>query len=182
MKHFIWTLMIAAACSGCLHSRPPAPEFDVHTIAGDRLSSADLKGKVVVVDFWATWCRPCVMEIPGYNTLSEDTAGTDVEVLGVAVESGSQDDLKARVRELGIKYPVVMGAESLVHGFGGYAGVPTTFIVGKDWKVYRKIVGFSERKHAQIRDTVARLLKLPEPRNAWLAPVPVLRQAGSLTP
>jgi thiol-disulfide isomerase/thioredoxin len=131
MKHFISMLVIAAACSGCIHSRPSVPEFDVHTIAGGRLSSADLKGKVVVVDFWATWCRPCVMEIPGYNKLSEEAARTDVEVLGVAVESGPLDDVKAKVKELGIKYPVVMDAKSLVHGFGGYTGVPTTFVFEK---------------------------------------------------
>src|SRR5437763_10418969 len=66
-----------------LQPKGPAPEFDLENIAGGKTKAADLKGKVSIVDFWATWCEPCLSEIPKYNKLTEDYKGKDVQIVGI---------------------------------------------------------------------------------------------------
>src|SRR5438067_12328349 len=96
-----------------------APDFELENVAGGTLKSDDLKGKVTVVDFWATWCEPCISEIPNYNALRQTYADKGVEILGVTVESGPLKDIKPKVEELQMKYPVVVGTDKVIDGFGG---------------------------------------------------------------
>ena len=85
-----------------------APEFDLASFAGGTINSEDLKGKVLVVDFWATWCGPCIEEIPNFNALDAEQGDDRVVMLGITVESGSYEDVEPYITELGIEYPVVM--------------------------------------------------------------------------
>ncbi len=136
-----------------------APEFEVEGISGTKLSSKELKGKVVVVDFWATWCQPCIQEIPHLNKLNQELTGTNTRILGMTFESGSLDDARPKIGKLGIRYPVFMGNDAVEDGFGGYLGLPTTFIIGKDWKVYRKYLGFTPNKEQLIKQDIEVLLQ-----------------------
>src|ERR1044071_180890 len=74
----------------------PAPDFDLENVAGGKTNAADLKGKVSVIDFWATWCEPCIAEIPKFNKMSEEYKGQDVQIVGITVES-PHDDIKPKV-------------------------------------------------------------------------------------
>src|SRR5262249_2860912 len=86
--------------------REPVGQFNLSNIAGGFMTSEDLKGKVTVVDIWASWCHPCVEEIPIFNRLYDSFASEDVAIIGIAVES-SRPDIESRIRQLGIKYPIL---------------------------------------------------------------------------
>src|SRR5437773_1819086 len=100
MKQTALAMALGLALFGCNSSRPsantagadatgnikptgPAPDFDLENVAGGKLKSADLRGKVVIVDFWATWCEPCLSEIPKFNQMTDEYKGKDVEILGI---------------------------------------------------------------------------------------------------
>lgn len=148
----------APGAAGSLPQKSMAPDFDLEKVAGGTLKSSDLKGKVTVVDFWATWCEPCIAEIPNYNKLHDSYAGKGVEVLGITVESGPLKDIKPKVEDFQMKYPVVVGNDKVVEGFGGLIGFPTTFIVDKDWRVYKKYMGMTRNKRDMIEKDLQKLI------------------------
>ena len=178
MKKILAGILFAALFGGCRASETAAPtsntqtgtlkplgdmpKFELERVAGGKLNSDELKGKVVVVDFWATWCQPCIQEIPNYNKMKEEYSGKDVEILGVTLESGSLEDAKPKVEELKMAYPVVMGTDEVVDGFGGLIGFPTTFLVGKDGKVYKKYLGLTAKKKETIEKDIQALLEPAE--------------------
>jgi thiol-disulfide isomerase/thioredoxin len=135
-----------------------APEFDLADVASGSLKSEDLKGKVVIADVWATWCVPCIKEIPSFNEIHENYDGKGVQMVAITVESGPIDEVKPKVEEFKMKYPVVMGTEEVVAGFGGIIGFPTTFLIGKDWKIYKRYLGMTPNKKQLIEKDIAALL------------------------
>jgi thiol-disulfide isomerase/thioredoxin len=137
------------------------PKFNLVKIAGGDLKSEDLKGKVAVIDFWASWCNPCKVEIPQYNKVVAAMAGKDFQMIGYAVESGTIDEVRKSAQELGIQYPVVMSNDDVTAAFGNYRGLPTTFIIGKNGKIYKKYEGTSSGKVDQIAKDVEALLAVP---------------------
>jgi thiol-disulfide isomerase/thioredoxin len=161
MKKALCILALTLALLGCGKTQPPGknpgPEFDLENVAGGRTTSEDLKGKILVVDFWATWCEPCIVEIPKFNKMSDEYKGKGVEVVGMTVES-PYDDIKPKVKETGMKYTVLVGNDQVVDGFGGLIGFPTTFVVTKDWKIYKKYMGALADKDARIKKDIEKLL------------------------
>ena len=85
--------------------------FKLENLAGGFMTNEDIKGKVAVVDLWATWCKPCANEIPIYNRLYDAFQGQDVAIVGIAVESPRRD-IPTKVSQLGIKYPVLIGSDA----------------------------------------------------------------------
>ena len=168
----VLVLVLAFGVFGCTSRQPdtgsatdavqqpkgPAPDFDLVNVAGGKLKSADIKGKVAVIDFWATWCVPCIQEIPNFNKLHANHDGKGVQMLAITIESGPLDDIKPKVTELKMQYPVVVGDDKVVEGFGGLIGFPTTFVVTKDWKIYKKYFGMTPNKIAKIEKDIATLL------------------------
>jgi thiol-disulfide isomerase/thioredoxin len=136
----------------------PAPEFDLVDVAGGRMKSADIKGKVAVIDFWATWCAPCILEIPNFNKLHSEHDGKGVQMLAITVESGTIDAIKPKVARFEMTYPVLLGDDKVVDGFGGQTGFPTTYVVSKDWKIYKKYLGMIANKRELIENDIEKLL------------------------
>ena len=171
IKHTAMALCIGlAACgtgvstdegSAVVDSEPvslkAAPEFDLASLAGGTISSAELKGKVVVVDFWATWCEPCIREIPNYNEMRASNDRDSFEVLGITLQSGDIEDVEPFIERLGIEYPVVMGDNDVASGFGGVNGFPWTFVVTPDWEIYRTYRGNTSGKKEQIEQDILEL-------------------------
>jgi thiol-disulfide isomerase/thioredoxin len=171
MKILLAALTTALLLSGCVatsKSNKPlvalqkAPNFSLKNVLGGDLKSEELKGKVVVIDFWATWCVPCKAEIPEYIELRRKLKDQGVEFVGVTFDSGSSvEDVKPFLKDLKIDYPVVMGTDEIDTAFGGHPGYPTTFLVGKDWKIYRKIFGSDPNKITRLEKDITELLAKP---------------------
>jgi cytochrome c biogenesis protein CcmG/thiol:disulfide interchange protein DsbE len=115
-----------------------APDFTVKTIDGDSITLSDLRGKTVVLNFWATWCGPCRSEIPAFSRFSK--AHPDVPVLGLSVDQGSPAKVRHTVREWGIEYPVAIISDALQKKYD-ISTLPTTVIIDADGKVQKINVG-----------------------------------------
>jgi thiol-disulfide isomerase/thioredoxin len=122
--------------------REPAaiPSFTMTDIDGHPLASADWKGKVVLVNFWATWCPPCRAEIPDLIAL-QNKYGDKLVVIGVSEDDSPVADVKRFATEQHINYPVVMETPELAKIFRGIVALPTTFVIGPDGKIEQKHVG-----------------------------------------
>jgi cytochrome c biogenesis protein CcmG, thiol:disulfide interchange protein DsbE len=134
-----------------------APAFELENIAGGTTGSADLKGKVSVVDIWATWCEPCITEIPKFNRLFNEYKDKDVRIVGITAVS-PQDAIAPTAKQYGMKYTILVGDDTVVDGFGGVIGWPTTFVLTKDWTIYKKYVGALPDKEARIKKDIDTLL------------------------
>jgi thiol-disulfide isomerase/thioredoxin len=129
---------------------------------GKTVNLDDMKGSILVVDFWATWCGPCITEIPAYNKLQEKYAKQGVKIVGVTLASGEAKEVRPFVTRHDMKYTILMGEDSLSYDFN-VMSFPTTYLVTKDWKVYRKYVGAGPRKTAQLETDIQSLLGQKEP-------------------
>ena len=105
-----------------------APDFEVATLGGETFHLSEHRGKVVVLNFWATWCPPCRMEIPGFIDL-QDEYGDDVVFVGLALDQDDDSAVREYADEKGINYPVIPGAHAVARSYGGIASLPTTFVV-----------------------------------------------------
>jgi len=137
--------------------------FKLENVAGGFMTSEDLKGKVAVVDLWATWCTPCIREIPIYNRLYDAFGSNeDVAIVGIAVESPRRD-IPSKVRQLGIKYSVLIGNENAEQAFGRIQGFPTTVVISKEGKIYKRYMGTVPHKEEKIRQDIEHLLAEDSP-------------------
>ena len=121
-----------------------APALTFKDLAGQPVSLAALKGKVVVVDFWATWCGPCRLEIPGYIEMQKKYGKDGLVVIGVSLDQGGPKVVKKFVEANGMNYTIVMGGAPEVEAFGGFNGIPTTFLIGRDGKILHEKTGSME--------------------------------------
>ncbi len=118
------------------------PDFAFTTLDGTEVRSGELEGKVVVLNFWATWCAPCRLEMPSLQSLHEDRAGDGVVVLGLATDVGGAQPIVDFLTERGITYPIGRATNAHKRAFGGIRGIPTTFVIGRDGTVRHRVVGY----------------------------------------
>jgi thiol-disulfide isomerase/thioredoxin len=123
-----------------LRNPDPAPSFQVRDLDGRLLSPADFQGKVVLLTFWATWCGPCRAEVPDLIAL-QNQYGDKLQVIGLSVDDGPEEDVRAFVRTRQINYPVAVVPEEVQNRFGGVHGLPTTFLLDSRGRVVQKHVG-----------------------------------------
>ncbi len=137
--------------SSVAESPRAAPDFTLPDLDRRQIKLADLKGSVVVMDFWATWCGPCLAEMPAFNSLHAKYAGRGVKVIGIAVQSGWAQDIEPYRDRYKIAYPILVGDDEVVEKYG-VIGFPTTYILDKDLKVHRKFTGKLPRKEDLERE------------------------------
>src|SRR2546427_2396215 len=138
---------------------PVAPLFSLKDIDGDALDLADYKGKVVLLDFWATWCRPCRTEIPGLVDLQNRYRDKGFQIIGVSVDESVKPVRKFR-EEYRMNYPVAMCDRKVRQLYGGLTGIPTTLLIGRDGRVYSKVVG-APADLGEFDQRIQALLDLP---------------------
>jgi thiol-disulfide isomerase/thioredoxin len=131
----------AGVAAGEIGSHLPA--FELKDLQGHDLSSADLGGKVVLIDFWATWCQPCKKEMPGYQKLLDRFGSRGFVVIGFKFDTmaDTEDPLKFAHR-IGVHYPLAVAADELKQKFGGIEGLPTTMLYDRHGILREKVVGF----------------------------------------
>lgn len=123
----------------------PMPAFSVKDIRGTTISSAGLKGKVVIVNFWATWCPPCRAEIPDFVAFYDKNKAKGVEIVGFSVDDLTAAEIAPFVAKFKMTYPVVLADRQIVRDFDPGNAIPTTFIVDKQGRIRHKQVGLMDR-------------------------------------
>jgi thiol-disulfide isomerase/thioredoxin len=119
------------------------PEFKVKDLQGREISSADLRGKVVLIDFWATWCQPCKNEMPGYQKLLELYGPDGFAVVGFKFDTMKDtEDPIVFAREIGVRYPLAVATDDIKQKFGGVEGLPTTLLYDRQGVLRQKVIGF----------------------------------------
>jgi len=119
------------------------PEFTVRDLQGREFSSADLRGKVVLVDFWATWCQPCKKEMPGYQKLLNQYGSRGFAVIGFKFDTMTDtEDPVQFAKKIGVRYPLAVAPDDLKQKFGGIDGLPTTMLYDRRGILRQRVVGF----------------------------------------
>jgi cytochrome c biogenesis protein CcmG/thiol:disulfide interchange protein DsbE len=109
-----------------------APDFTLKNIDGEEVSLSDYKGKIVFINFWATWCPPCREEVPAFVELQEEFGKDTLVILGISLDQGDLSVVPKFAKDYNINYEVLYGDANVVRKYGGITGIPTTFIVDRD--------------------------------------------------
>ena len=133
----------------------PAADFTLTDLSGQKLALSSFKGKVILLDFWATWCDPCRAEIPHFKEMQNKFGPRGFQVIGI-----SMDDNEQPVREFyskfGMNYPVAVGDTHTAQSYGGIFGLPVAFLIGRDGRIYGKYIG--ETKPELLEKEIQKLL------------------------
>jgi thiol-disulfide isomerase/thioredoxin len=159
-KYVFFTGLAAFGFAGCgQHSASPPqpnekiiaageigsrlPDFSVKELQGHEVSSADLRGKVVLIDFWATWCQPCKKEMPGYQELLDRYGSSGFVVIGFKFDTmRDMEDPVRFAKKIGVHYPLAVASGDLKLKFGGIDGLPTTMLYDRHGILRKKVIGF----------------------------------------
>jgi peroxiredoxin len=143
------------------NERHVAPDFTLKDADGRSVKLSDYRGKVVLLDFWATWCGPCQAEIPWFMDLERRQKDKGFAVLGVSMDDDGWDAVKPFLSKLGVNYRVLMGTDEAAQRYGGIESLPTTFLIDREGRIAAVHVGLNNRK--DFDDGVAELLQAPAP-------------------
>jgi len=139
-------------------TRPP--EFNGHTADGRTASLASLRGKVVLLNFWATWCQDCRPEMPLFEQLHREFAAQGLSVMGINAREGTTA-IRGYAKELGLTFPLVLDLKGEINAAYGVIGLPTTFLVGRDGRAMALAVGPRDWASAPARAIIQALLAEP---------------------
>ncbi|HTX99828.1 MAG TPA: TlpA disulfide reductase family protein [Bacteroidota bacterium] len=125
------------------NSPSTAPAFRLTDIQGRPVALSDFRGKVVILDFWATWCPPCRREIPDFISLQSRYKDKGLQIVGVALDE--PEKVGAFAKSWGMNYPVLLGNDEVSALYGGISGIPTTFIIDRKGNIVEKFEGFTDK-------------------------------------
>lgn len=134
----------------------PAPDFSLESLDGKTTHLSDFRGKAVLLNFWATWCGPCKIEMPWFVDFQKQYGSQGLQIVGVAMDDASKQDIAKFANDLGVNYPILIGKEAVGDQYGGIPGLPETFLIARDGKIIDKIIGL--RGKAEIEDAIKEAL------------------------
>ena len=161
--------LLVVLASGCSSSRvkaaslkpeserQTAPAFELKDANGHTVRLADYRGKVVLLDFWATWCGPCKVEIPWFKEFERQHKDKGFALLGVAMDEEGWDVVKPFAQHFGINYRIVVGNDTVADLYGGLGALPTTYLIDHDGKIAATHVGLSPK--SEFEDGIQQLLQ-----------------------
>lgn len=144
------------ASAGSNMNGQAAPDFTLEALDGKTVHLSDFRGKGVLLNFWATWCEPCKIEMPWFVDLQNKYGPQGLQVLGVAMDDASPADIAEFAKKMGVNYPIVIGKEKVGDDYGGVQYLPSTFYVGRDGKVVNRVFGLVSR--SEIEDNIQKAL------------------------
>src|SRR5258708_2201226 len=133
-----------------------APDFSLESLDGKSVRLSDLRGKAVLLNFWATWCGPCKIEMPWFVDLQKQYGPQGLQIVGVAMDDASKEDIGKFAKDMGVNYPILIGKEAVGEKSGGVNALRKTFLIGRDGKIVDKIIGL--RGKAEIEDSIKKAL------------------------
>ena len=174
---YLWTLIgaatvVLAAWLGRESYRPVitgsvAPDFRLAKLGGGEVALSDLRDQVVLVNVWATWCAPCLQEMPSMQRLYDELSDEGLEILAVSVDAplGQTDtfgraggDIEAFVQRLGLTFPILRNPSGDIQRLYQTTGVPESFLIGRDGVIVKKVAGQTEWDAPQNQELIRRLL------------------------
>lgn len=189
IRFFAAGLVLAALCiSGCKTEQPKskanlkpgaerksAPEFALKDVDGRTVSLAEYKGKVVLLNFWATWCGPCKVEIPWFIEFEQKYKDRGFAVLGVAMDEEGWDAVKPYLAQSKVNYRVILGNDRVASDYGGVESLPTSFVLDKEGRITSTHVGLVSK--SDYEDEITQLLEGAQRTDAGGAVVAARRTA-----
>jgi thiol-disulfide isomerase/thioredoxin len=141
----------------------PAPDFTLQALDGKSMRLSDLRGKAVLLNFWATWCSPCKIEMPWFIELQKQYGAQGLQIVGVAMDDSSKEDIAKFAKDMGVNYPVLLGKEAVGDAYGGVPALPESFFISRDGKIVDKIIGLKGK--AEIEDSIKKALDTQAPNS-----------------
>jgi peroxiredoxin len=133
-----------------------APDFTLSSLDGVKVRLSDYRGKAVLLNFWATWCAPCKIEMPWFVELQKQYGPAGLQILGVAMDDASPEEIAKFTKEMGINYPVLLGKDTVGDAYGGVEFLPYSFYIDRNGKVLDVAYGFKGR--SEIEDDVKKII------------------------
>jgi len=127
----------------------PAPDFSLASLDGKTLKLSDYRGKAVLLNFWATWCEPCKVEMPWFVDLQKKYGPQGLQVLGVAMDDAPTKDIADFAQKMNVNYPIVIGKEEVGTQYGGVQYLPSTFYISRDGKIIDRVFGLVSRSEIE---------------------------------
>ncbi len=138
-----------------------APDFQLKDVAGNNFRLSELRGKAVVLNFWATWCPPCKEEIPWFVDLQNQYGPQGLQIVGVSMDDAKPEAIAQFAANMHMNYPVLLGTDKVADLYGGVEALPTTFYIGRDGKVTKAVFGLAP--HREVVDNIRAALERGEP-------------------
>jgi peroxiredoxin len=127
----------------------PAPDFTLTALDGKTMKLSDFRGKAVLLNFWATWCEPCKIEMPWFIDLQKKYASQGLQVLGVAMDDAGPGEISSFAQKMGVNYPVLLGKEEVGAEYGGLEYLPSTFYINRDGKILDHVFGLVSKSEIE---------------------------------
>ena len=166
----VFGFQVARRNSGAAASASPsmngqaAPDFTLESLDGKTVHLSDFRGKGVLLNFWATWCQPCKIEMPWFAELQKQYGPQGLQIVGIAMDDASPKEIAEFAHDLGVNYPILIGKEEVGNAYGGVQFLPATFYIGRDGKVVDKVFGLKGR--GEIEESIKKALAQGQPVQA----------------
>jgi len=153
-----------------------APDFELNILSanGKSMKLSDLKGKAVLLNFWATWCEPCKVEMPWFVDLQKEYGPQGLQIVGVSMDDEEEKNVSDFAKKMGVNYPILVGTEKIAELYGGVEGLPTSFFIDRSGRVVAREAGLISQ--SRIVDNIKKSLGQrtepkaePKKRNRWHA-------------